>query len=186
MSQTTLVFTSAKTCPACINFATRWPEIKKVLDVLNLNVIEISLPNTGSKIDTTLYPKNLERYIAWYPTFALFRGEDWKNAISQPSTDYPLNGYVFNGEFDEKGKLGMAGKRPLSADGLSDWIKSTGLSTSSNNTSSLLGNTVQSLSDSMKPQTGNKIVFVPHVGAGKQNICGIGGPIVPPKMYKSY
>jgi hypothetical protein len=185
MAKATLVFTSAKTCPACINFANVWPEIKKKLASPNLEIVEISLANTGSQIDAK-YPKNLSRYVKWYPTFSLFRSDTWKEALSNSGIDYPLGGYVFNGDFDQKGVLNMRNKfipdgdpiYPLTAEGLSSWIKQTGLVSESTPTVNKVSNS--------QPLQFNKTVFVPFVGNNKPSVCGTGGPIRPPKTYHMY
>lgn len=127
MSKPVVIYISAKTCPACVNFASQWPSVKDAIEKLGAETVEVSLPNTMSELDTTKYPSNLKRYIAWYPSLAIVNGYNWNQAMKQPGANYSLDGKVFNGNFDIKGNLGRAVQFPLTVDGVTKWLEGSGM-----------------------------------------------------------
>ena len=77
------VFVTADNCGYCSIFKERiWTELKnKLVSENRVDIVEINLPTTGSKPDIINYPKDLRRFIGWFPTLILFPASSWYNNI---------------------------------------------------------------------------------------------------------
>jgi hypothetical protein len=118
MSKNTLVFVSAKDCPACVSFSTHWPEIKKQL---GCDVFEINLDKRehGHNINTK-YGKNIQHLIGWYPTFMLFNTNNFAS-----SNEPAKNALVFNGivKGNSVSRFPDSKCLPINAEVLKEWVK---------------------------------------------------------------
>ena len=93
-----LVVIMADTCNACKKFKNVWPTLKQKILLSNLvNLVEINLPAMGAKLNPE-YPRDLQKYSIWWPTFLLFTGASWK--LSTAYTEQPLEGVIFNGRIN--------------------------------------------------------------------------------------
>lgn len=113
MSKPTLIIVTSKTCSACRNFkATTGPTLLANLRRDNrIQVAEIDLDTMSSPIPAT-YPRELKRFIGWYPTFILLA----------PMTGQTLEGVVFNGDMSRGHVSGPDGRRPMTVDGITNWL----------------------------------------------------------------
>jgi hypothetical protein len=97
-----LVFVSSKTCSACKQFMPHWEPFKRAflqkwgnrVDIETISLNSLS----SSELDTTQYPRDLARYIGWYPTFILIPKQAYHNAKGR-GWGAIANGSVFNGRF---------------------------------------------------------------------------------------
>ena len=73
-------------------------EVADEIDVkaIEEKVVEINLPTTGSKPDTVNYPKDLRRFIGWFPTMILFPASSWYNNIGADTEE--LIGLIKHGK----------------------------------------------------------------------------------------
>lgn len=120
-SKPVFVMCTAADCGACNNLRPRWPPILQAIQNLGtVRTVEIKLPQMGAQASSLGYPKDIQRYIAWWPTAFLFTGKNWDEAMSNKDTK--LDGIIFNGIV---GNPNPQQGYPLSADGITTWIKDT-------------------------------------------------------------
>lgn len=132
MATYVLFYVVAKDCPACKTFGLHWDAIQASLkkafgDRLEIETISYE-KRSASSLDTTKYPIDLMRYIAWYPTFILVPKEAFLEAKARTRTLLPAT--VFNGRMPlEPGArvLPIQGKDrlPLNGPSLQAWIERT-------------------------------------------------------------
>lgn len=94
-----LVIIMADNCTACKKFKSMlWSTLKQKIIFSNLvNIVEINLPAMNAKLSPE-YPKDLQKYSVWWPTFILFTGASWK--LSTAYAEQPLEGVIFNGRIN--------------------------------------------------------------------------------------
>lgn len=116
-----LLVATSKTCPHCIDFHKFWPDVKQ--DLLRENKIrvkEISVPTNNSPIDTTGYPKDILRFIGWYPSVSLYKGDVWNQAENKGG---PLSGLVYNGKLTDEGLRPNPSGYKFDKAGILAWIR---------------------------------------------------------------
>ena len=113
MSKPTLVIVTSKTCSACRSYKANLAQaLMAVLRKDNrIQVGEIDLETMRSPLPST-YPKELRRFIGWYPTFILLA----------PMKGDQLEGVVFNGDMSHGHVSGPTGQRPISIEGITSWL----------------------------------------------------------------
>jgi thiol-disulfide isomerase/thioredoxin len=113
MSKPTLIIVTSKTCGACRSYkANVAPALLGALRKDNrIQVGEIDLDTMSSPLPST-YPKELKKFIGWYPTFILLA----------PMRGNNLEGVVFNGDMSKGHVTGPNGSRPISVEGITAWI----------------------------------------------------------------
>jgi hypothetical protein len=122
---------TAMKCPHCTVFRQEWPEIRRAIEATGLvRVVDIEVNSTRDTPNPEKYPKDLARYIKWFPTFVLFTAKSWNAASPElTSTDVrqgkeaKLDGVVFNGVFNEKGEASYVPKSTPTKDNLIAWIQ---------------------------------------------------------------
>lgn len=127
------VLLTAETCGSCKHFKnSTWNSIKKELEKRNrVRIVEINVPSTGSKPDSSKYHPELSRWIGWFPTIILFPSDRWDNHNSV------LTGIIKNGEIkrpntvkDKNGDwmpehVSFVGKMNLSKGDVLKWVDFT-------------------------------------------------------------
>lgn len=109
---------TAGNCPACQRFHKRWNEIKAEIKKLNkVKIVEINLPTMRDRVVSKGFPKDLQRYVQWYPTAFLFNGEEWNDVMKGKKEK--LDGVIFNGIV---GNPNPQQGYPLNKEGLIAWI----------------------------------------------------------------
>lgn len=120
-SKPVFVKVTAADCGACKNLKGRWKPIRRSIEDLRaVRIIEIQVPNMSAKVSDQGYPNDLQRYILWYPTFFLFRGDNWDEVMR--SRGGKLDGVIFNGIV---GNAQPQQGYPMTAEGITNWIKKT-------------------------------------------------------------
>ena len=98
---------TASGCPACVNFKkSQYNDLMKLLNskplLGRIRVVEIENPNTASDLPSKsidgkyVIPRDLKRFIGWFPSFLLINGTSWNNGVN-------LGGSVFNGIWNSNG-----------------------------------------------------------------------------------
>lgn len=125
-SRPVFVLITAKTCHACHGFRSHtWEDLKtELIKQGKVQVVEIDVPNTQSKPDSTQYHPQLSRFIGWFPTMSLYPADRWNNHLST------LIGIIKNGKIvppsDEQGEhIETVGKMNLSKDDILKWVDYT-------------------------------------------------------------
>lgn len=141
-SRSIFVLATAKTCPHCTDFRRNWDHIKSQIEATNLvRIIDIEVNSTSETPDLTKYPRDLSRWVRWYPTFLLFKGKSWDAAVPGPGRDVSgavLDGSIFNGYITPLKAEFIRGSPPT-RENLLDWIKrEVGNMTESVSSSSIL------------------------------------------------
>lgn len=125
------VLITAKTCHACHGFKKRtWDDLRRELEKRGkVKIVTIEVPTTQSKPDPKKYPKDLSRFIGWFPTMSLFPADRWNNPNSE------LIGIIKNGKIvppgnDKNGKfvperVEAIGQVNLSKDDILKWVDYT-------------------------------------------------------------
>lgn len=125
-----LFYVTAKDCPACTVFRPQWDtlyaSLKKVWgDRLEIETIAYE-KRTASALDTSKYPVDLMRYIAWYPTFILVSKDAYLEAKAR--TRLLLPAHVFNGVMPPESGARVAAlkgkdRQPLNVTTLQTWVE---------------------------------------------------------------
>jgi len=121
-SKPVFVKVTAGDCGACKNFQGRWKSIRKAIEDLRaVRIVEIQVKSMmGAKLTDLGYPADLQRYVSWYPTFFLFRGDNWDEAMR--GRGGALDGVIFNGIVgNPQPQQGFS----MTAEGLTSWITKT-------------------------------------------------------------
>jgi hypothetical protein len=84
-----------------------------------LTIVEIDIPSMGTSVATLNQPRDLDRYIAWYPTLFLLSQRDWEAA----QRGGKINAKIFNGQMRDQTPQYVNAGYPLTADGISRWIR---------------------------------------------------------------
>lgn len=114
MSKPTLLIVTSKTCSACHSFKQKvYHELKGKLQRLNgINIGEVDLDTMSSPLPS-VYPKEVRKFIGWYPTFVLLA----------PIRNGRVEGAVFNGKMNGERVSGPTNERPISADSIVQWVE---------------------------------------------------------------
>jgi hypothetical protein len=117
------VLATAGDCGFCVAFRKKWPEIKQHLQGLNLvDIVEIEFPTMKSNLVDLGYPKDLMRYIRWFPTMMIFSAAEWKQALA--GKDVKLNGVIVNGSLNNKGLAEPRGQVvAFTKESLAQWVQ---------------------------------------------------------------
>jgi len=119
MGKPVFVLATAQDCPACVNFHKTWSQYREQLDKLGLvRTIVIDLPKRSTPVDSKGYPKDLQRYLQWFPTGLMFPGNNWDAVKSGRKSK--LEGIVFNGTV---GNSDPKQDYPHTGLGMIEWIK---------------------------------------------------------------
>ena len=81
-SRPVVTIVTAKTCGHCDRF--KRDEMSQVVQMFNnenYRVYTIDQPNMNAAFPSQ-YPRDLARYVKWYPTISLFSGQSWNAALS--------------------------------------------------------------------------------------------------------
>lgn len=151
-----LVLITADNCGFCKQLKQQWANIKREILNLNVRVVEINLPTMSTRIDSNLYPKDLQNYQGWYPMLLLISGNIWNVAMVNKNNT-KLDAQVMNGEWVDGTSLRPVQIHRNDKEGITAWI-SDALSKVNNATLiSIHGN-----------RNENKTVLTPQ---GKGNVC---------------
>lgn len=121
-SEAVFIFVAAQGCGGCISFKkNQWAATEAALrGINNLTVIPIEVSRVGAALPSST-PKDLSRFVSWYPTFILVTKESWHKNSS-------LEGVVFNGaQGKSKGAIVTMApesqRKPLDTTNLVNWVK---------------------------------------------------------------
>jgi hypothetical protein len=134
MSKPVLVLVTAKDCGHCVRFRPLWkpdnpngPAGRGIRDEIErtglVRVIDIEHPSRSQPPNFSSYPRDLTRYIQWFPMFLLFTGESWDTASASPNKEGRLDGVVFNGTLVNGIPRNITNGIPLTKDNLINWIR---------------------------------------------------------------
>jgi hypothetical protein len=92
------VLVTAEDCGYCTILKERiWSTLRaKILKQNKVDIVEIHLPSRSAQINTNIYPRDLKRFIGWFPTMILFPRSSWYNNIGKDGED--LIGIIKNGK----------------------------------------------------------------------------------------
>lgn len=120
------VLVTAKTCPHCHHFRNNWDNIRGNIETSGLaRVVDIEVNTTSDRPDTRRYPRDLHRFVNWYPTFLLIRGRTWDNGLpvlGQEAPDTVLDGVIYNGHLTPTRAEFIKGLPPT-AENLIAWVR---------------------------------------------------------------
>lgn len=120
------VAVTSRGCEFCKSFRANWEEIQDAIKKTGLvRIVDIEVNRNNEKPDITRYPRDLHRYLAWYPTFCLFRGRSWDSALPTHSTDTSgavIHGIIYNGQVTPR-KAEMIKGPPPTLDNILHWIR---------------------------------------------------------------
>jgi hypothetical protein len=122
------VVVTSRGCQHCRDLKSVWSEYKEAIEktgLIEVPIIDIEVNNNREKPDTKVYPRDLHRYLAWYPSFALIRSDSWYRALPGPgknTDDAVLKGIVFNGRLTPKKVEQVAGP-PATIENILHWIR---------------------------------------------------------------
>ena len=121
---------TANKCPHCTAFRQEWGEIRRAIEATGLvRIVDIELNSTSDVPSPDKYPKDLARYVKWFPTFILFTGKSWNTSSPDLATfdgrnaEVKLEGVIFNGVFDPNGNAKYVHRYAPSKDNLINWIQ---------------------------------------------------------------
>jgi len=151
---------TASKCPHCHTFRKTWDDIRRSIESTGLvRIVDIELNSTSDLPDPKIYPKDLGRYVKWFPTFCLFTANSWNNSFpglgnNDTMNESKLDGKIFNGIL-ENGIPRYIHGQPPTKENLLNWIQNE-VSQNSNNKSSVLSllssqNTIQNKSNQKPP-----------------------------------
>lgn len=104
-------------CSHCREFKkNHWINVQQGLSKLPMTVVTVELGKRSVKPGQRGFPDDLERYIGWYPTFALFTAKSWKQRGV-------LEGTVLNSRRDDMGLLVSNPTYNLDRDGIVSWVE---------------------------------------------------------------
>jgi len=67
MSKVKLIYISSDDCKACVDFSSKWENIKEILNQ-KIEIVEINLK---TRREFSVIPKEYSEYVGWFPTFLL-------------------------------------------------------------------------------------------------------------------
>lgn len=138
------VMVTADTCGHCQNLHKKWKPIRTAIQSLGtVRVTEVKLPEMNAKVTDQGYPAGIQKHLQWFPTGLMFSGEVWDRAVS-------------SGDGGEMPGLVMTPTTPLTAEGITGWIK--------NNISNLPG---AKQSESKSPALPAGPMLIPTSGSRK-------------------
>lgn len=122
---------TAMKCPHCTAFRQDWGEIRRAIESTGLvRIVDIELNSTADFPNPEKYPKDLARYVKWFPTFILFTGKSWNAASPElnrfdgrTANEMKLDGVIFNGDMDSNGNAKYIHRYAPSKDNLINWIQ---------------------------------------------------------------
>lgn len=96
-SKPVLVVVTAANCGFCKKLHQRWNPIRESIQSLEkVRLMELNVSHIGADVSNNGYPKDMQRYVTWYPTVLLFSGDNWDKVIKGEETK--LYGRIMNGE----------------------------------------------------------------------------------------
>lgn len=133
MSDSVFIYYQAESCPACKSFSYNWANVMSALkkEHPKMLVVVIKVKTIGSPHDFNEFPKDLKKYVGWYPTFILVPRPSWDEAMKKlgPNSTFELKGVkVMNGNVVTKdGKFAVDMVRPAkystkNANDFSAWV----------------------------------------------------------------
>jgi hypothetical protein len=122
---------TAMKCPHCTQFRQDWGEIRRAIESTGLvRIVDIELISTSDLPSSEKYPKDLGRYVKWFPTFLLFSGKSWNSSSPELTSfngrnqsDLKLDGTIFNGSMDANGNAKYIHRYAPTKDNLINWIQ---------------------------------------------------------------
>jgi hypothetical protein len=122
---------TAMKCPHCTQFRQDWGEIRRTIESTGLvRIVDIELVSTADVPSAEKYPKDLARYVKWFPTFLLFSGKSWNAASPELASydgrnqgDLKIDGTIFNGSMDANGNAKYVHRFAPTKDNLINWIQ---------------------------------------------------------------
>ena len=121
-----LFIVTAGDCRACIKFkADGMAElIEKIKATGRVQVRKVELNKMGTELpytETEKWPKDLGRFIGFYPCIGLINGRLWSEA--EKNRNVPINAIVYNGKLNRFGVIEPESNQPnLSHDAILKWI----------------------------------------------------------------
>lgn len=130
MQSAVLVIVTAVGCGHCNKIKSDFESIRKeVASIGNVELVHVDLSSTGAKLNTELYPSDLQRYLSFFPMAILFSSSEWEEAQKNTKSPIKLNGIIMNANFNAKGFVehlgttpGVPSKYAIAGGKLSQWI----------------------------------------------------------------
>ena len=132
MSKPVLLLVTASDCGACHGYIPFWE--KDVFPTLNelkgIRIERLKMLNMGSlpsvmilSNETTVEtPRDLSKFLRWYPMLIVITGETWDAALIDKNAK--LRGAPFNGVFVEgEGAIPISNKVAMNAENIMSWMK---------------------------------------------------------------
>lgn len=111
-SKPMFVMVTAETCGHCKNLHKKWKPIREAIQSLGtVRITEVKLPKMNAKVSDHGYPSGIQNHLQWFPTGLMFSQEVWDRAVK-------------NGGEEEMPGLVMSPQTPLTAEGITGWIRS--------------------------------------------------------------
>jgi len=96
-SKPVLIVVTAENCGFCKKLHQRWTPIRESIQSLGtVQLKELNVPHFGADVAKQGYPKDMQRYVTWYPTVLLFPGDNWDKVTK--GKESKLYGRIMNGE----------------------------------------------------------------------------------------
>lgn len=125
-SKPVFVIATAKTCLWCHTFRQNWEEIRQAIENTGIvRIVDIEVNSINELPSSDKYPRDLSRWVRWYPTFLLFKGRLWDHAMPGPNKDVStavLEGSIFNGYITRSKAEFIRGPAPTK-ETLLEWIR---------------------------------------------------------------
>jgi hypothetical protein len=118
-----LIIVTANNCSSCARFEPFWVNSIKA-KLYNTGLIRVPIEIKVSKIGLPVpiqYPKDLNRYVGFYPSLILVTGRSWNNAMAK--RELMLEAMVFNGAFVNGRMVPVDEKASLNESVLLEWLK---------------------------------------------------------------
>lgn len=115
------VATFAENCPACIKFKQyMWNDLRSVIsNFKKVQLVEVTVPAIGDSLPNE-YPKDLNRFVKFYPIFMLIPASTWANGLAGHSMKNVL---IYGATVDPSGKVIMLPTMSPSKDSIFEWVK---------------------------------------------------------------
>lgn len=119
MSSVVLVGFFAERCPGCVKFKENHYSnmVQELSKMGGVKFIPVHVMSPGDQVPAG-HHKDLQRFVSWWPSFALFSSANYDNKNSR------LDGVVFNGVINkDTGTVSHSPKHPLTSGGVLNWVK---------------------------------------------------------------
>ena len=121
-SRPIMILVTAGNCGNCQKFKPVWPKIRNNIEKLGVvRVHEAEVPVMFTSLPPQ-FPKDLNRFIGFYPTFLLVEGNTWNASLN--SKDIKIDARVYNGEFSGGRMMIKDARLGYTEDNLISWINS--------------------------------------------------------------